>query len=126
MILKKNKPTPALREDIAASEEIKDLLARWRDECPERMLEPRLWAALNPLGFDNIRLRYENPHHLWRFSFKFGSHARQTSREVEKTMRLAFSGCGSLIGREFIAAIVEGDRVRGGFVLQPRSTPQRH
>lgn len=111
---------PTHREDISTSDEVKDLLDRWGDECPEILMEPQLWAALNARRFRNIRLRYEKIHHLWQFSFRLLGNDRVLSGEVERVMRDAFAKCGHPIEKEFLAAVVEGGRVRGGFILRPR------
>lgn len=109
----------AKRYDISTSEEVKYFLDRWADECPEILVEPQLWAALNARGFKKIRLRYERIHHLWRFSFRILGSDRSVSCEVERTIRNAFAKCGHPIHKEFLAAVVEGIRVRGGFILPP-------
>lgn len=108
------------RADISASEQVKDFLDRWADECPEILVEPQLWAALNARRLTNIRLRYQRIHYLWQFSFRLPCSDRALSGEVERMIRDAFAKCGHPIHKEFLAAVVEGGRVRGGFILCPR------
>jgi hypothetical protein len=110
------------RDDARATEEVKEFFDRWCNECPEMLLEPILWAALHQKAFKDVRLSYEIPHHVWRFSMKLPRGPRKSSREIESLMRAAFSDCGHPIAKDFIAAVIAGDRVRGAFSLLPPRT----
>lgn len=105
---------------IKASEFVKEFLDRWCDECPDMRVEPILWESLHRKGFRDVRLRYENPHHTWRFSMKAPRGARRSSRVIERLMRTAFADGGYPINKELIAVVVEGHRLRGAFLLSPR------
>ena len=107
-----------------ASDEVKEFLDRWCNKCPEMRIEPVLWASLDRNGFRDVRLRYENPHHTWRFSMKAPRGARRSARVIEGLMRTAFADCGYPIKKDLIAVVIEGHRLRGAFMLPPRRRPR--
>jgi hypothetical protein len=109
---------------VKASEFVKEFLARWCDECPHMRVEPILWSSLDRKGFRDVRLRYENPHHTWRFSMKAPRGVQRSIRVIERLMRAAFADCGYPINKELIAVLLEGHRLRGAFLLSPRRRPR--